>query len=67
MKVRITLIPKIENMPGEFDGALVGDILEELGLEREVYVFRKNGKIVTEAEPLNEGDHVEVIKVVSGG
>ena len=67
MKVKLTMIPHNKNSVKEFDGKFVGDILKQLGLEREVYVFRKNGKVVTEAEPLNTGDHVEVIKVVSGG
>ena len=66
MKVKLTMIPPIRDIR-EFEGKVVGDILGELGLEREVCVFRKNGKVVTEAEPLSDGDHIEVIKVVSGG
>jgi sulfur carrier protein ThiS len=67
MKVKITMIPPRDPSVNEFDGKVVGDILKKFGLLREMYVFRKNGEVVTEAESLNEGDHVEVIKVVSGG
>ena len=67
MKVKITMIPKTEDSIVEFDGKIIGDILKSLKLDREVYVFKKNGKVVTESEPLSFGDHIEVIKVVSGG
>jgi sulfur carrier protein ThiS len=67
MKVKLTMIPQNKKQVKEFDGKFVGDILKKFGLDREVYVFKKNGKVVTESEPLESGDHVEVIKVVSGG
>ena len=45
----------------------VQGLLDELGLSREVFVVKLNGEVVTEEEPLSEGDAVELVKVVSGG
>lgn len=42
-------------------------VLEELGLNPETLVVKRNGKIVPEDETLEDGDEVEIIPVVSGG
>ena len=67
MKLKLTMRPENKTSVKEVKAKTVGDLLGELSLEREVYVFRKNGALVTEAEPLKAGDQVDVIKVVSGG
>lgn len=67
MKLKITMKPQNTAKVRDLKVKFVGDILKELKLEREVHVFRKNGEVVTEAEPLKPGDNIEVIKVVSGG
>jgi sulfur carrier protein ThiS len=67
MKLKLTMLPQNKKQVRDIKAKVVGDLLRELKLEREVYVFKKNGAVVTEAEPLKSGDHVEVIKVVSGG
>ena len=67
MKLKLTMRPQNKAMVKNVKAKSVGDLLSELKLEREVYVFKKNGEVVTESEPLKTGDQVEVIKVVSGG
>lgn len=67
MKLKLTLRPRNTSVTKDVKAKVIGDLLKVLSLEREVYVFKKNGEVVTEAEPLSPGDHVEVIKVVSGG
>lgn len=48
-------------------GADIGDLLEDLDFNFEAVVVKRNGKIVTEEEELNEGDEIIVVPVVSGG
>ncbi len=67
MKLKLTMLPQNKKQVRELKASVVGDLLRELGISRETHVFKKNGEVVTEAEPLKSGDHVEVIKVVSGG
>ena len=67
MKLKLTMRPENKSMVKDVKSRHVGDLLGELALDREVYVFRKNGEVVTEAEPLKAGDQIDVIKVVSGG
>lgn len=43
------------------------DLLEELNRNPESVVVKRNGKIVTEEEKVEEGDEVTIIPVVSGG
>ena len=42
-------------------------LMDELKLNREVFIVRKNGQIVPEPESLVDGDELEIIKVVSCG
>ena len=48
-------------------GSKISDLLEELGQNPEAVVTRRDGKIVPEADELEDGDQIEVIPVVSGG
>ncbi len=49
------------------EGERVDDLLEKLEKNPEAVVVKRNGKIVSEAEKLSEGDEIEIIPVVSGG
>ncbi len=48
-------------------GMLVKDVLREVGFNTESAIAKVNGKVALEEEPINDGDYVEVIPVVSGG
>ncbi|MCD6524333.1 MAG: MoaD/ThiS family protein [Thermococcus sp.] len=48
-------------------GMLVKDVLREVGFNTESAIAKVNGKVALEDEPVNDGDYVEVIPVVSGG
>ncbi len=67
MKLKLTMRPENRTVMKEVKAKTIGGLLTELKLEREVYVFRKNGEVVAESEPLAKGDKVDCIKVVSGG
>ncbi|HEX68447.1 MAG TPA: MoaD/ThiS family protein [bacterium] len=45
----------------------VGEILEELGLNREEVLVIKNGELLTESDWVEENEEIEVMRVVSGG
>lgn len=45
----------------------VADILREVGFNTESAVAKVNGKVALEDEHVKDGDHVEVIPVISGG
>ncbi|MBS3815594.1 MAG: MoaD/ThiS family protein [Hadesarchaea archaeon] len=47
--------------------ARIIDLLEEAGFNTENVVVRRNGKIVTEEEALEDSDEIELVPVVSGG
>ncbi len=49
------------------DGRSIGDLLKNLGINKETVLVAKNGEISLEEEILREGDVVEIISVISGG
>lgn len=51
----------------EIQGTKVEDMFEELGMNPEVFLVKRNNEIVHEYETLKEGDRIELIKVISGG
>ena len=51
----------------EIQGSKVEDIFSELDLNPEIFLVKRNNEIVHEYESLNEGDRIELIKVISGG
>jgi sulfur carrier protein len=42
-------------------------ILEKLQIVPETVLVAKNGEIVTEDEPVNPGDEVDIVRAISGG
>lgn len=48
-------------------GAKIMDLLEELDQNPETVAVKREGKIVSEQEELEDGDELIVIPVVSGG
>lgn len=53
----------VEHRPG----MRVIDVLRELGLLSNEYVVSRNGRVVAEDEPVEDGDELVLYPVVSGG
>ncbi len=51
----------------EIGGGSIKNLLQELEIPLETVVVKKNQQIVIEEEPLEEGDTIEVIRVIYGG
>ncbi len=49
------------------EGLTIKDVLLEMDIPVETVVVKKEGKIVIEEEIINEGEVVEIIKVIYGG
>ncbi|MEA4956814.1 hypothetical protein SDC9_07357 [bioreactor metagenome] len=45
----------------------IKDILNEMDLSSETVVAKKNGDIVIEDEKINDGDEIQLIKIIYGG
>jgi len=45
----------------------IKDILEDMELSSETVVAKKNGDIVIEDEIIEEGDEIQLIKIIYGG
>jgi len=68
MRVRVFIQRLRENRIVDLEEkSSVGDLLKTLGISASEVVPVKNGVIVTEREPLREGDEVKLLSVVSGG
>ena len=51
----------------ETEAKTIRQLMEEMSINPETVVVKKNGEIVLEEEPLEEGDEIEFLRVVSGG
>jgi thiamine biosynthesis protein ThiS len=49
------------------DKATIDDLLEQLGVNRETVIVRRNGEISIEEETLKSDDFIEIIRAISGG
>ncbi len=45
----------------------VQDILDILEINRETVLIRKKNELITEEEILDNGDEIEILRVISGG
>ena len=45
----------------------VKDLLEKLGVNEQVVIVKKNGKIVTLLDNVKDKDTVEIVQVIFGG
>ncbi len=68
MPVRVRVLGEageraVEHRPG----MRVADVLRELGLLSDEYVVTRNGRVVAEDEPVEDGDTLLLYPVVSGG
>ncbi len=63
----ITFIMGEEEQRMEIEGGTIKDLLQEMEIPLETVVVKKNQQIVIEEEPLEDGDTIEVIRVIYGG
>jgi sulfur carrier protein len=63
----ITFIMGEEEKKMEIKGGTIKDLLQEMKIPLETVVVKKNQQIVIEEEPLEDGDTIEVIRVIYGG
>jgi sulfur carrier protein len=52
---------------GGKEGLTIKEVLVDMDIPVETVVVKKDGRIVIEEEIINEGDVVEIIKVIYGG
>ncbi|BES82432.1 MoaD/ThiS family protein [Pyrodictium abyssi] len=68
MAIRVKVIGSpSEKLVEHREGMTVGDVLRELGLLSSEYVVARNGRVVAEDEPVEDGDEIVLYPVVSGG
>lgn len=66
--MKVTIINKKQEKTIEvLDGITIKDLLKSEEIPIETVVIKVNNQTVTEDEVLNDGDIVEVIKVIYGG
>ena len=65
--MNITFIMGEEEKTMEIEGGNIKNLLQELEIHLETVVVKKNQKIVIEEESLEDGDTIEVIRVIYGG
>jgi len=63
----ITFIMGEEEKEMEIRGGNIKDLLQEMEIPLETVVVKKNQQIVIEEESLEDGDTIEVIRVIYGG
>jgi thiamine biosynthesis protein ThiS len=65
--LKVTVKTDKKSMVEIRDSATINDLLEQLGINRETVIVRRNKEICLEEELLKPNDFVEIIKVVTGG
>ncbi len=50
-----------------FSGKTVQELLAQVSLNPETVLIIRNDKVISESEPLQEGDVLDILSVVSGG
>lgn len=66
--MKFTLIIDDEKRAMETNKSLkIKDLLKDFKIPLEAVVVKKNGEIVLEREPIDDGDIIEIIKVIYGG
>jgi sulfur carrier protein ThiS len=70
-RIQVTLIEtgpdkgrRVVDLP---PGSTVTDALAAASLRREMYLVSRRNEVVPDDEPLDDGDTLEVFRVVSGG
>lgn len=66
MNFKFTIKDKTEEMSVDKE-MTIKDLLDDLDLSSETMVSKKNGNIVIEDTPIEEGDEIELIQIIYGG
>ena len=66
MKFKFTIKDKTEERETDKE-MTIKDLLEDLDLSSETFVSKKNGNIVIEETPIEDGDEIEFIQIIYGG
>lgn len=70
MSLRVVVEEVGEGSEDDFvleDGVEIIDLIERLGRNPEGIVVKRNDKIVSEKENLEDGDSIVIVPIVSGG
>lgn len=69
MRVKVTVNKKsgVVRLEGAEKVRTVSDLISRLKLQRERVLVKKNGKVVSDLEPVSKKDELEVFQVVYGG
>jgi sulfur carrier protein len=65
--IRVRILGGPTREVGYREGMKVIDVLRSIGVMSSEYVVVKNGRIVAEDEPIEDGDELVLYPVVSGG
>ena len=65
MKVKVSWIGKTKEI--ETASKTVSEMLKEMKINSEIVLVSVNNEIVPDDSPIKENDHIEILKVVSGG
>jgi thiamine biosynthesis protein ThiS len=49
------------------DRAAIADVLKKLGINRETVIVSQNSVIVPDTAAVNENDHIDIVRIISGG
>ncbi|MDR3222198.1 MAG: MoaD/ThiS family protein [Methanobrevibacter sp.] len=67
MAFKVKIGSEVEDRQLNKDNATIKDLLDELNISSESVVSKKNGDIVVEDELINDGDEIQLIRIIYGG
>ncbi|MFB6088772.1 MAG: MoaD/ThiS family protein [Candidatus Aenigmatarchaeota archaeon] len=45
----------------------IEDVLDKAGINKETVIVKRDGKVIPPEEDVNDGDYLELIRIISGG
>ncbi|MDR3291174.1 MAG: MoaD/ThiS family protein [Methanobrevibacter sp.] len=67
MVFKVKIGSEVEDRQLNKDNTTIKDLLDELNISSESVVSKKNGDIVVEDELINDGDEIQLIRIIYGG
>lgn len=67
MRIKVRYLGEEKEVEIEKSKAKILDVLEILGIDPESVIVKKNGEITPEIDSIEDGDELEIIRVVTGG
>jgi len=67
--MELTIFKERENSTKKiiFSGSTVADLLQQLKINRETVIIIRQQEVLIESEPLDNGDHIKILSMISGG